>query len=415
MQNYRIIGKKGEGTFSTVLKCQNIKDGSYYACKRMKQSFKSQAEVNNLREIQAMRKLMPHPNIVQLIETIYDRRTGTLALVCELLDCNIYDFIRGRKHYLPETQVKRLIYQLCKALEFMHRKGIFHRDVKPENILLKGEVVKLADFGSCRSIYSKPPYTEYISTRWYRAPECLLTDGYYSYKMDVWSVGCVLFEVLSLHPFFPGTNELDQIARIHDTFGTPSPDLLSKFKKSRALDFNFPRRIGTGISQRLAPCKTSKDGIKYINECCIYDPDERMSAKQALRHSYFKDLWDLEHNAAAAAAADEHTGDKFGVLSRGTPAEPSAKTQQYRKAFKRRRKPRLREDAEFLPTAVPTIHQSRHSHLPTLVPASSMMLPQIVKAKQSKPQHRNPHDSMFGYPSQFPAIHKRGAGGGGLS
>ena len=107
-------------------------------------------------------------------------------------------------------------------MEHMHRNGIFHRDIKPykiinlntnklyrENILLMGETVKLADFGSCRGIYSKPPFTEYISTRWYRAPECLLTDGYYGYKMDVWGVGCVFFEILSLFPLFPGNNELD--------------------------------------------------------------------------------------------------------------------------------------------------------------------------------------------------------------
>lgn len=78
-----------------------------------------------------------------------------------------------------------------------------------ENILLMSETVKLADFGSCRGIYSKPPFTEYISTRWYRAPECLLTDGYYGYKMDIWGVGCVFFEMLSLFPLFPGNNELD--------------------------------------------------------------------------------------------------------------------------------------------------------------------------------------------------------------
>ena len=77
------------------------------------------------------------------------------------------------------------MYNLLKSLDHMHRNGIFHRDIKPENVLLLEDNLKLADFGSCRGIYSKQPYTEYISTRWYRAPECLLTDGYYNYKMDI--------------------------------------------------------------------------------------------------------------------------------------------------------------------------------------------------------------------------------------
>ena len=92
-----------------------------------------------------------------------------------------------------------------------------------------GETVKLADFGSCRGIYSKPPFTEYISTRWYRAPECLLTDGYYGYKMDIWGVGCVFFEMLALFPLFPGNNELDQIHKIHNIMGTPPPEILENF------------------------------------------------------------------------------------------------------------------------------------------------------------------------------------------
>ena len=104
------------------------------------------------------------------------------------------------------------------------------------------DVLKLADFGSCRGIYSKQPYTEYISTRWYRAPECLLTDGYYNYKMDIWGVGCVFFEIVSLFPLFPGTNELDQINKIHNILGTPTQDLLEKFKRHSAhIDFNFPK------------------------------------------------------------------------------------------------------------------------------------------------------------------------------
>ena len=93
----------------------------------------------------------------------------------------------------------------------MHKNGIFHRDIKPENILLKNDHVKVADLGSCKGIHSQLPYTEYISTRWYRAPECLMTDGYYDAKMDLWGVGAVMFEIISLFPLFPGENELDQV------------------------------------------------------------------------------------------------------------------------------------------------------------------------------------------------------------
>mmetsp|Transcript_16761 Transcript_16761/g.39506 ORF Transcript_16761/g.39506 Transcript_16761/m.39506 type:complete len:194 (+) Transcript_16761:111-692(+) len=193
MHKYRLIAKKGEGTFSEVLKAQAIKSGKMVAIKCMKSHFESEEQVNNLREIQALRRLSPHPNIIKLLEVLYDQPTGRLALVFELMDMNIYELIRGRRQYLPEARIKMYMYQLIKSMDHMHRNGIFHRDIKPENILITDDVLKLADFGSCRGIYSKQPYTEYISTRWYRAPECLLTDGYYNYKMDMWGVGCVFF------------------------------------------------------------------------------------------------------------------------------------------------------------------------------------------------------------------------------
>ncbi len=96
-------------------------------------------------------------------------------------------------------------------------------------MILEGRI-KLADFGSCRGIHSKPPYTEYIATRWYRAPECLLCDGTYNYKMDVWGSGCVLYELMTKVPLFPGNNELDQLHKIHDVLGAPSPKLIKKLQ-----------------------------------------------------------------------------------------------------------------------------------------------------------------------------------------
>uniref|UniRef100_A0A8B9LD03 Protein kinase domain-containing protein n=1 Tax=Astyanax mexicanus TaxID=7994 RepID=A0A8B9LD03_ASTMX len=284
LRGYKIIKKIGEGTFSEVVKVQNLKNGKHYACKTMKQSINSLEQAHNLREVQAMKRLSPHPNILQLHELIFDPDTRTLSLICELMEMNIYELIRGRQYPLTENKVKHYMYQLCKALDHMHSNGIFHRDVKPENILIKHDVLKLADFGSCRSVYSKPPHTEYISTRWYRAPECLLTDGYYSLKMDIWSAGCVFFEIMSLNPLFPGSNEVDQVSKIHDVLGTPESMVLQKFKQSRSMHFDFLPRKGCGLSQLVPRC--SAPSLSLLYQMLAYDPDERISARVALQHTY---------------------------------------------------------------------------------------------------------------------------------
>ena len=100
------------------------------------------------------------------------------------MDKNLFQVMKERDKPFGEAYVKKFIYQLLKALHHIHKNGIFHRDIKPENILIKDDNVKLIDFGSCRGIYSKQPYTEYISTRWYRPPECLLSNGFYNYKVS---------------------------------------------------------------------------------------------------------------------------------------------------------------------------------------------------------------------------------------
>ena len=210
------------------------------------------------------------------------------------MEMNLYQAIEGRKKYLPEKKVKYWIYQTLKALETMHKKGIFHRDIKPENILLRGDQVKLADLGSCKGIYSKPPFTEYISTRWYRSPECLLTDGYYNYKMDIWGLGCVFFEILTLVPLFPGDDEIDQVNKINYLLGSPPDDLYQKLVKNSAHrdQFCFEHQKGIGINKYLT--HVSPKIIDLINKMLEYDPDKRLTAKQCLNHECFKDL--LEHD-----------------------------------------------------------------------------------------------------------------------
>lgn len=184
----------------------------------------------------------------------------------------------------------------------MHRNGIFHRDIKPENVLLADEMLKLADFGSCRGIYSKQPFTEYISTRWYRAPECLLTDGYYNYKMDIWGVGCVFFEILTFVPLFPGENELDQIHKVHNILGTPPPELLEKFQAQAShMTFNFPQKEGTGFERLIA--HASQEAKVLIRKMLAYNPDDRISARQVLNDAYFRDLREVDQPKIAPSPA----------------------------------------------------------------------------------------------------------------
>ena len=357
-----------------MLKAQGIKNGKYVAIKCMKNHFDSLDQVNNLREIQALRRLSPHPGIIKLCEVLYDQPTRRLALVFELMDMNIYELIRGRRQYLQEQRIKNYMYQLLKSMDHMHRNGstrasraatatarallapespvppespgvptclrcarlpsaVFHRDIKPENILITDDELKLADFGSCRGIYSKQPYTEYISTRWYRAPECLLTDGFYNYKMDMWGVGCVFFEVLSLYPLFPGTNELDQVTKIHQILGTPPAETLAKLKKhsNSHIDFNFPHKEAQPMTKLIPHC--SPDCIDIIVKLLAYDPDDRLSARQAVKHTYFKDLRANEIKEKQAAAAQGGVDGGNDVSDERTHAPASSTVRSSKKSL----------------------------------------------------------------------------------
>uniref|UniRef100_A0A9J8C890 mitogen-activated protein kinase n=1 Tax=Cyprinus carpio carpio TaxID=630221 RepID=A0A9J8C890_CYPCA len=351
-RDYRTIRKIGEGTFSEVMKVQSLRDGKHYACKTMKQPIES------------------------------DKDTGTLSLICELMEMNIYEFIKGtvrcvccvevlhtevnvscvpppgRQCPLAESKVKHYMFQLCRSLDHMHSHGIFHRDVKPENILIKNDVLKLADFGSCRSIFSRPPHTEYISTRWYRAPECLLTDGHYSQKMDVWSAGCVFFEILSLSPLFPGRNELDQVNKIHDVLGTPDITLLQKFKQSRAMRFDFPPRKGCGISHLIPQCSAA--ALSLLHLMLTYDPEERISARAALQHPCFRDLRMSERKAASLRKA-------IGAVEGESSGIPASVDQLWRIARQGRR--------QHLKHAGDPFSRRNASHFPLELPKLNVVVP----------------------------------------
>jgi len=290
---YRNIEKKGEGTFSEVYKAQHVKLGTFHAIKFMKETYRSMDEVNELKEIDALRKLSPHPNIIKLQDVLYDRSTRTLGIVFELMDKNLYELISGRRSEtdrpFDSSYTTNLAYQLFTAIEHIHSLRIFHRDIKPENILVNEatKTLKLADFGSCRGCDVAQPVTGYIATRWYRAPENLLTDGHYGQPMDVWGAGSVLYEFISLYPLFSGSNEVDQLNRIHKVLGTPSARVLDKLVLKAPYDtsFGFPVRKGVGIRHFIP--HVSLDCVDLITKTLTYDFTKRITAKKVLSHAYF--------------------------------------------------------------------------------------------------------------------------------
>ncbi|XP_004868868.1 serine/threonine-protein kinase ICK isoform X3 [Heterocephalus glaber] len=227
MNRYTTIKQLGDGTYGSVLLGRSIESGELIAIKKMKRKFYSWEECMNLREVKSLKKLN-HANVVKLKEVI--RENDHLYFIFEYMKENLYQLIKERNKLFPESAVRNIMYQILQGLAFIHKHGFFHRDLKPENLLCMGpELVKIADFGLAREIRSRPPYTDYVSTRWYRAPEVLLRSTNYSSPIDVWAVGCIMAEVYTLRPLFPGASEIDTIFKICQVLGTPKKALRSPY------------------------------------------------------------------------------------------------------------------------------------------------------------------------------------------
>uniref|UniRef100_A0A914DQM9 non-specific serine/threonine protein kinase n=1 Tax=Acrobeloides nanus TaxID=290746 RepID=A0A914DQM9_9BILA len=282
---YRMTKKVGDGTFGEVSLAKKLDTGDIVAIKRMKKKFYSWEEAMNLREIKSLKKLN-HPNIIKLREVI--RENDVLYFVFEFMQENLYELMKDRDRYFPENVLRNIIYQVLQGLSFMHKNGFFHRDMKPENIMCNGtELVKIADFGLAREIRSRPPFTDYVSTRWYRAPEILLRSTNYNSPIDIWALGCIMAEIYMLRPLFPGTSELDQIFKIVTILGTPPQEEWPEgYRLAAAMNFRFQQT--KGIPMDTIVNTISSDGMKLMMDMLIWNPEKRPTAASCLKYKYFQ-------------------------------------------------------------------------------------------------------------------------------
>ncbi len=287
MERYKIIKEVGNGTFGSVWRALNKQTGEVVAVKKMKRKYYSWEECINLREVKSLRK-MTHPNIVKLKEVI--RENDILYFVFEYMECSLYQLMKDRVKLFSETEIRNWCFQVFQGLAYMHQRGYFHRDLKPENLLVSKDLIKLADFGLAREISSKPPYTEYVSTRWYRAPEVLLQSSTYGSAVDMWAMGAIMAELFTLRPLFPGSSEADEIYKICSVIGSPTESGWAEgLELASAINYQFPQLAGVHLSS-LIP-SASKDGISLINSLCTWDPCERPTALEALQHPFFQSCY----------------------------------------------------------------------------------------------------------------------------
>lgn len=291
----------GNGTFGIVCRAKDLDTNEIVAIKTVYQD-----EGHQNRELSIIKGLK-HPNIVGLRRYFYTRNElgeEFLSLVLDYMPMSLDRVVKEaekKKQTLPETFVRLAMYQFMRALEYLHGMGICHRDIKPHNLLvdLDAGIVKLCDFGCSKRLIEGEPNIQYICARYYRAPEVVFGWAHYSCAIDIWSAGCVMAEMISLRPIFPGKNSVDQLARIVKVLGPPSTEQLVAMgqdpKKYKPATPKSAEEVEQALQDSLIYTdQISHEAFEFLLQVLTYDPKIRLSALQALSHPYFYSITGID-------------------------------------------------------------------------------------------------------------------------
>ena len=289
MQNkYEVLGVVGEGAYGIVYKCRNKETKEYVAIKKFKETEDEIVKKTMKRELRVL-QLLKHENIVEFKEAF--KRKNNLFLVFEYVERNLLELLEEKPSGLDHQLIRQLIYQLCKAVKYLHDQNIIHRDIKPENLLINNNMkLKLCDFGFARKISQnkKETLTDYVATRWYRSPELLITSGYYGIEVDYWAIGCIMGELADGNPLFPGENETDQLHCIQKVLGNLPEDQVEMFYKNplyngnKLLDVQKPETL-----EKRYMGKLSKVAINFMKGLLDLNPKTRLVGDKVFSHPYF--------------------------------------------------------------------------------------------------------------------------------
>jgi mitogen-activated protein kinase 15 len=290
LMEYEVVRLMGSGAYGHVWEVRERRTGRRKALKKIFDAFRHGTDSKRTyREVIVLRQLS-HPNVVQLERVVRAEGNRDLYLVFEVMECDLHFVVVERR--LHSKHRKWLAYQMLKALLYLQGMQLIHRDIKPANILLNENCdLKFCDFGLVRSLREGEAsnLTEEVATRWYRAPEVLLGSRSYSYPVDVWSVGCVLGEMLAGKPLFMGESTLDQFQSILSFTGLPSDKDMVSLEVPRGLS------LLEGLVVKKRPLsewfgKADKDELDLISQLLQINPHKRLTPTQALSHPFLSEF-----------------------------------------------------------------------------------------------------------------------------
>ena len=313
-ERYEYIKQIGLGAYGVVCSCYDKKENRNVAIKKVGNAFEDLVDAKRIvREIKLLR-YFDHDNIVSLYDIPKPpSRTGfnDIYIISDLMETDLHRVIYSRQD-LTDDHIQYFIYQILRGVLYMHSANIIHRDLKPANILAnKNCDLKICDLGLGRGEVrdeddeeKKIELTEYVITRWYRAPEVILCPSEYSKAVDIWSIGCIFAELLGRQPLFPGDHYLDQIQKIISVLGTPKNDDLEFITKVEAKEFLMKLVKRTKQTWSSLFPNANPVALDLLGKMLTFNPKKRYTVDQCISHPYFEGLHDPEQEPITSKVFD---------------------------------------------------------------------------------------------------------------